>query len=132
MRSNADLQIRPYCHPDESSDFGYRRQERRYAAIFEHEDFDLIINAAAYTAVDNAESDKEAAFQVNAVGVEHLARLAKQHAIPLFHVSTDYVFDGETTVAYQETAKRIPKRYTAHQNLREKTDSKRRWRRISF
>ena len=78
------------------------------AAIFEHEDFDLIINAAAYTAVDNAESDKEAAFQVNAVGVEHLARLAKQHAIPLFHVSTDYVFDGETTVAYQETAKTNP------------------------
>ena len=78
------------------------------AAIFEHEDFDLIINAAAYTAVDNAESDKEAAFRVNAVGVEHLARLAKQHAIPLFHVSTDYVFDGETTVAYQETAKTNP------------------------
>ena len=78
------------------------------AAIFEREQFDLIINAAAYTAVDNAESDKEVAFQVNAVGVEHLARLAKQHAIPLFHVSTDYVFDGETTVAYQETAKTNP------------------------
>ncbi|MDA7832884.1 dTDP-4-dehydrorhamnose reductase [Pseudomonadales bacterium] len=78
------------------------------AAIFEHEHFDLIINTAAYTAVDNAESDKEVAFQVNAAGVEHLARLAKQHAIPLFHVSTDYVFDGETTVAYQETAKTNP------------------------
>lgn len=78
------------------------------AAIFEREHFDLIINAAAYTAVDNAESDKEVAFQVNAVGVEHLARMAKQHAIPLFHVSTDYVFDGETTVAYQETAKTNP------------------------
>ncbi|MDG1836470.1 MAG: dTDP-4-dehydrorhamnose reductase [Pseudomonadales bacterium] len=78
------------------------------AAIFEREQFDLIINTAAYTAVDNAESDKEVAFQVNAVGVEHLARLAKQHAIPLFHVSTDYVFDGETTVAYQETAKTNP------------------------
>jgi dTDP-4-dehydrorhamnose reductase len=79
------------------------------AAIFEREHFDLIINAAAYTAVDNAESDKEVAFQVNAAGVEHLARLAKQRAIPLFHVSTDYVFDGETTVAYQETAKTNPK-----------------------
>jgi len=78
------------------------------AAIFEREHFDLIINAAAYTAVDNAESDKEVAFQVNAAGVEHLARMAKQHAIPLFHVSTDYVFDGETTVAYQETAKTNP------------------------
>ncbi len=78
------------------------------AAIFEREQFDLIINAAAYTAVDNAESDKEVAFQVNAVGVEHLARLAKQHAIPLFHVSTDYVFDGETNVSYKETAKTNP------------------------
>ena len=78
------------------------------AAIFEREQFDLIINTAAYTAVDNAESDKEVAFQVNAAGVEHLARLAKQHAIPLFHVSTDYVFDGEATVAYQETAKTNP------------------------
>ena len=78
------------------------------AAIFEREHFDLIINAAAYTAVDNAESDKEVAFQVNAAGVEHLARLAIQHAIPLFHVSTDYVFDGETTVAYQETAETNP------------------------
>ena len=78
------------------------------AAIFEREQFDLIINAAAYTAVDNAESDKEVAFQVNAAGVEHLAKLAKQQAIPLIHVSTDYVFDGETTVAYQETAKTNP------------------------
>ena len=78
------------------------------AAIFEREHFDLIINTAAYTAVDNAESDKEVAFQVNAAGVEHLARLAKQHAIPLFHVSTDYVFDGETTAAYQQTAKTNP------------------------
>ena len=77
-------------------------------AIFEREQFDLIINAAAYTAVDNAESDKEVAFQVNAAGVEHLAKLAKQQAIPLFHVSTDYVFDGETTVAYRETAKTNP------------------------
>jgi len=82
--------------------------KNQVSAIFEHEHFDLIINTAAYTAVDNAESDKEAAFQVNAVGVEHLARLAKLHAIPLFHVSTDYVFDGETTVAYQETAKTNP------------------------
>ena len=78
------------------------------AAIFEREQFDLIINAAAYTAVDNAESDKEVAFQVNAAGVEPLAKLAKQQAIPLIHVSTDYVFDGETTVAYQETAKTNP------------------------
>ena len=78
------------------------------AAMLEHKDFDLIINAAAYTAVDKAESDKKLAFQVNAAGVENLAILAEQHAIPLFHISTDYVFDGETTVAYQETAQTNP------------------------
>ena len=108
MRSNADLANLGLTVIPTSRATLDISDKTQIAAIFEHEDFDLIINAAAYTAVDNAESDKEAAFQVNAVGVEHLARLAKQHAIPLFHVSTDYVFDGETTVAYQETAKTNP------------------------
>ena len=58
--------------------------------------------------MDKAESDRETAFRVNADGVEHLAILANQHAIPLFHISTDYVFDGETTVAYKETATTNP------------------------
>ena len=89
----------------ETLDIGNKAQT---TSIFEHEDFDLIINAAAYTAVDKAESDRETAFRVNADGVEHLAILANQHAIPLFHISTDYVFDGETTVAYKETATTNP------------------------
>ena len=105
QRQSANLGLTVIPTSRATLDIGDKAQ---VAAIFEREQFDLIINTAAYTAVDNAESDKEVAFQVNAAGVEHLARLAKQHAIPLFHVSTDYVFDGETTVAYQETAKTNP------------------------
>ena len=105
QRQSANLGLTVIPTSRATLDIGDKAQ---VAAIFEREQFDLIINTAAYTAVDNAESDKEVAFQVNAAGAEHLARLAKQHAIPLFHVSTDYVFDGETTVAYQETAKTNP------------------------
>jgi dTDP-4-dehydrorhamnose reductase len=61
-----------------------------------------IINAAAYTAVDQAESDIEAARAINALGPEHLARAAAEHDIPLLHVSTDYVFDGTKSGAYTE------------------------------
>lgn len=62
----------------------------------------LIINAAAYTAVDRAESDEPTALAVNAVGAENLARSAEAANIPLFHISTDYVFNGESDSAYDE------------------------------
>ncbi|MDQ6952473.1 MAG: dTDP-4-dehydrorhamnose reductase [Mariprofundaceae bacterium] len=61
-----------------------------------------IINAAAYTAVDKAESDKDAAFAVNATAVGYLAEACAQHDIPLLHISTDYVFDGSKQGAYAE------------------------------
>nr|WP_322939457.1 dTDP-4-dehydrorhamnose reductase [Pseudomonas sp. s4] len=63
----------------------------------------LIINAAAYTAVDKAESDSDNAYAVNEQGVAWLAQAAKQADIPFFHISTDYVFDGESTTPYKET-----------------------------
>ncbi|HWA91140.1 MAG TPA: dTDP-4-dehydrorhamnose reductase [Rhizomicrobium sp.] len=56
---------------------------------------DVLINAAAYSAVDRAEDDRDAAFAVNADGPRNLARAAEAHDIPLVHISTDYVFgDG--------------------------------------
>lgn len=55
---------------------------------------DLIINAAAYTAVDKAETEKEAAFAVNALGAAHVARAARERGLRLVHLSTDFVFDG--------------------------------------
>lgn len=54
-----------------------------------------VINAAAYTAVDRAESEPEEAFVINANGAGHLAIAAESRGIPLLHVSTDYVFSGE-------------------------------------
>jgi dTDP-4-dehydrorhamnose reductase len=62
----------------------------------------LIVNAAAYTAVDRAESEPEAAFAVNAAGPGHLAEAAAAAGISLVHLSTDYVFDGAKPGAYTE------------------------------
>ena len=53
---------------------------------------DVVINAAAYTAVDLAESEQERAFAVNGAGVKHLAEACRQNQVALIHVSTDYVF----------------------------------------
>lgn len=64
---------------------------------------DLVINAAAYTAVDAAETDREAAQAGNHTGPEHMARLCAAHDIPFIHVSTDYVFDGTKGAPYVET-----------------------------
>lgn len=63
----------------------------------------LIINAAAYTAVDKAESDAVRAFAVNRDGVANLACAAERLAIPLLHISTDYVFAGDAAEPYRES-----------------------------
>lgn len=62
---------------------------------------DLIINAAAYTAVDNAESDREAAYLVNHQGAKNLALACKEVGAKLIHVSTDFVFDATKNTPYQ-------------------------------
>lgn len=63
---------------------------------------DFCINASAYTAVDLAETEKDKAYAVNAGGVDHLAQACKEYQTILIHVSTDYVFDGETNLDYSE------------------------------
>jgi dTDP-4-dehydrorhamnose reductase len=64
---------------------------------------ELVVNAAAYTAVDQAESEPEAAFAVNADGPGILAAACAELGIPLIHISTDYVFDGSKVGAYEES-----------------------------
>jgi len=64
---------------------------------------ELVINAAAYTAVDKAESEREAAWRVNCDGPALLARACAERGAPLLHVSTDYVFDGTKSGPYTET-----------------------------
>jgi len=63
----------------------------------------VIINAAAHTAVDRAETDSASAFAVNRDGPLYLARACAKADIPLLHISTDYVFDGKKTTPYLET-----------------------------
>ena len=63
---------------------------------------EVVINAAAYTAVDKAESERDRAFAINATGAGNLARACSARFIRLLHVSTDYVFDGTSTRPYRE------------------------------
>ncbi len=69
---------------------------------------DVIINCAAYTAVDKAEKEKELADLINHKAVGYLAESAKEKDIPLIHISTDYVFDGKNYKPYTETDKTNP------------------------
>ncbi|KVN82660.1 dTDP-4-dehydrorhamnose reductase [Burkholderia ubonensis] len=63
---------------------------------------DVIVNAAAYTAVDRAETEEALATTVNGVAVGELAEAARKQGAQLLHYSTDYVFDGEATLPYRE------------------------------
>ncbi|MEO7469858.1 MAG: dTDP-4-dehydrorhamnose reductase [Sphingobium limneticum] len=63
---------------------------------------DLIISAAAYTAVDKAEEEAENAAQINGIAVGEMGRVAARLGVPVVHLSTDYVFDGKKSTPYSE------------------------------
>lgn len=63
---------------------------------------DVLVSAAAYTAVDKAESEEQLAFRVNADGPEILAKICAEIEIPILHISTDYVFSGDKPTPYSE------------------------------
>ncbi|MBB4305331.1 dTDP-4-dehydrorhamnose reductase [Rhodobium orientis] len=63
----------------------------------------VVVNAAAYTAVDKAEDEEDAAFAVNAEGAGRVASAAAKLGVPVIHISTDYVYDGAKTGPYVET-----------------------------
>ena len=77
------------------------------SAITEHHP-DLVVNTAAFTAVDRAEQEKECAFAVNRDGPSHLARACCDNKVPLLHLSTDYVFDGKGTAPLRESDETRP------------------------
>jgi dTDP-4-dehydrorhamnose reductase len=66
------------------------------------------VNCAAYTAVDKAESDEHAAFAVNSTGVENLADMCNSYDVILIHISTDFVFSGNTNMPLKEYAETNP------------------------
>ena len=75
---------------------------------FDNNKFDIIINCAAYTAVDKAEEEHELANKVNHLAVQQLAEISNKHKTKLIHISTDYVFDGESDKPYTETDETNP------------------------
>lgn len=77
-------------------------QPASLAALLDRVQPTVVVNAAAYTAVDRAEDDRDAAFRANAEAPGVLARWCAQAGVPLVHYSTDYVFDGQGTRPYRE------------------------------
>ncbi len=78
----------------------------------------ICINAAAYTAVDKAETEKELAFKVNAEAVKNLAQAGKKWNTKFIHVSTDYVFNGQATRPYKEDDPTDPVNYYGYTKLK--------------
>ena len=97
------LVVRPADRPELDFD-----RPASIAAVFAETAPWLVINAAAYTAVDAAEDDADAAFRANRDGPAELARLCEAARIPLIHVSTDYVYDGLKGSPYVESDPTAP------------------------
>lgn len=96
-RAAKDVEITALGRPQ--LDLGLRNA---VLATLRHARCDAIINAAAYTAVDKAESEADAAMRVNGEGAAHVAEAAAELNVPLLHLSTDYVFDGTLSRPYRE------------------------------
>ncbi len=77
-------------------------------SLFKEKSFDFVINCAAYTNVEQAEKEPDKAFLINAQGVKNLAEICKEYKTTLFHISTDYVFDGKKGSPYTEEDKPNP------------------------
>jgi dTDP-4-dehydrorhamnose reductase len=98
-----DLPVRRIGRPE----FNYDRPETIGASVEAYRPT-LVINAAAYTAVDQAETDSDAAQRANAEGPGILAQACARARVPLIHISTDYVFDGSKAAPYKETDPTAP------------------------
>ena len=102
-----ELQVLASSYPDLVFDFVTRKsfdleQDELMLAYLDQTPPDYIINCAAYTAVDKAESEPEQAKQINQLAVATLAKWCAQHQVKLLHISTDYVFDGKSEIPYLE------------------------------
>ncbi|WP_442755919.1 dTDP-4-dehydrorhamnose reductase [Methylocystis sp. JAN1] len=96
-RAPKDVEITALGRPQ--LDLGLRNA---VLANLRHAGCDAIVNAAAYTAVDQAESEPEVAMRVNGEGAGHVAEAAAELKVPLLHLSTDYVFEGTLDRPYRE------------------------------
>ena len=89
-----------------SADLDIRDHDACSRAVAGH---DVVVNCAAYTAVDDAETHEAEAFALNAVGAANLARAAREHGARMVQVSTDYVFAGDADEPYAEDAPLAPR-----------------------
>jgi len=78
------------------------------SSFFEKNKIGYCINCAAYTAVDKAEAEQEKAFLINATAVGELAHICREHQAKLIHISTDYVYDGSSTIPLTEQSRLAP------------------------
>lgn len=86
--------------------------------LFEAGQYDYCINCAAYTAVDKAEEDRDVADSINVLGSENLARACNVWGTTLFHISTDFVFDGTSSKPLAETEPTHPVNYYGTSKLK--------------
>ncbi len=105
LRVRLERQGVPHVCTDIDLDITDRSAVQSFA---ERERPELIVNAAAYTRVDDAETNEEVALRVNAAGPEHLGLAAAALGARVAHVSTDYVFDGKADTPYKENAPTAP------------------------
>ena len=84
---------------EEDLDISNHQEVRKFIAV---NSITAIINCAAYTAVDKAETEPTKANAINHLAVENLAKISKSRGIVLIHISTDYVFDGTSNKPYTE------------------------------
>ncbi|HHA2890441.1 TPA: dTDP-4-dehydrorhamnose reductase [Stenotrophomonas maltophilia] len=89
----------------ETADFG---QPESLPALLDRLQPSIVVNAAAYTAVDRAEQEVDAAFAANAQAPGMIARWCAAHGVPFVHYSTDYVFDGQGSAPYREDEPTAP------------------------
>jgi len=82
--------------------------ESQVNAIIEKYKPAYVVNCAAYTAVDKAESENELAYAINATAAEHLAKACKANGVVLIHISTDFVFEGASPLPLTETMEANP------------------------
>jgi len=94
------------------------RDKKAVLAYVEEYKIDTIINCSAYTNVDKAEIEKEEANSVNHLAVKYLGEIAKEKALRLIHISTDYVFDGKNYRPYVENDPLAPQGVYAKTKLR--------------
>lgn len=98
VKSFSDAKVIPYDIEDmDITDEARVQQQIAFTAC------DLVVNAAAFTRVDECEREHVEAFRVNALGVKNLAAACRRWDLPLVHISTNYVFSGEKGSAYVET-----------------------------